>query len=95
MIIGAEDGKRVRANSVHPGVIRTRMTAPIIETFAAGAGISVEQAEAGVNSAVRFRERGGPADIANTIAFVASDEVGYVSGAAFRVDGGWSVISAG
>ena len=29
------------------------------------------------------------------IAYPASDETGYVTGASFRVDGGWSVTSAG
>jgi NAD(P)-dependent dehydrogenase (short-subunit alcohol dehydrogenase family) len=94
-IIGAEDGKRVRANSVHPGVIRTRMTDDIIATFAANAGIGEADAEAAVNSAVPFKERGEPEDIASMIAFLASDEAGYITGASFRVDGGWSVISAG
>ncbi len=94
-IIGAEGGRRVRANSVHPGVIRTRMTDAIIHTFAQGAGISDEEAEAGVNAAVPFAERGEPDDIASMIAYLASDEAGYVTGASFRVDGGWSVISAG
>lgn len=94
-LVGAEDGKRVRVNSVHPGVIRTRMTDQIIDTFATGAGISFAEAEATVNSAVAFGERGEPDDIANMIAFLASDEAGYVTGSAFRVDGGWSVTSAG
>jgi NAD(P)-dependent dehydrogenase (short-subunit alcohol dehydrogenase family) len=94
-IIGAEGGKRVRANSVHPGVIRTRMTDNIIRTFAAGAGISESDAEAGVNSAVPFRQRGEPEDIAGMVAYLASDEARYITGASFRVDGGWSVISAG
>ncbi|HEX7710730.1 MAG TPA: SDR family oxidoreductase [Sphingomonadaceae bacterium] len=94
-IIGAEDGKRVRANSVHPGVIRTRMTDAIIDTYAATAGLSPAEAEAGVNSAVPFGERGEPEDVASMITYLASDEAGYITGASFRVDGGWSVISAG
>jgi len=94
-LIGCEGGKRVRANSVHPGVIRTRMTDDIISTFAGNAGITSDEAEAIVNSGVPFRERGEPEDIASTIAFLASDEARYVTGAAFRVDGGWSVTSAG
>lgn len=94
-IIGAENGNRVRANSIHPGVIKTRMTDNIIQTFAESAGISDQEAEAGVNSAVPFGERGEPEDIANMIAFLASDEAGYITGASFRVDGGWSVTSAG
>jgi len=94
-LIGCEGGKRVRANSVHPGVIRTRMTDDIIATFADNAGISAKEAEAIVNSGVPYRERGEPDDIANMITYLASDEAKYITGSAFRVDGGWSVTSAG
>lgn len=94
-IIGAEGGRRVRANSVHPGVIRTRMTDAIIHTYARNAGITDQEAEAGVNSGVPFGARGEPEDIASMIAFLASAEARYITGASFRVDGGWSVISAG
>lgn len=94
-IIGAADGKRVRCNSVHPGVIRTRMTDSIIATFAGMQGVDEAAAEAIVCSAVPFGVRGEPCDVASLIGFLASDAASYVTGAAFRVDGGWSVTSAG
>jgi NAD(P)-dependent dehydrogenase (short-subunit alcohol dehydrogenase family) len=94
-ILGAADGGRVRCNSVHPGVIRTRMTDSIIQSYAANTGISEVEAEAGINSAVPFGVRGAPDDVAGMIAYLVSDDAAYVTGASFRVDGGWSVISAG
>jgi glucose 1-dehydrogenase/3-oxoacyl-[acyl-carrier protein] reductase len=32
---------------------------------------------------------GEPRDIATVVAFLASDEAGYVTGQSFYVDGGW------
>lgn len=94
-LIGARDGKRVRVNSVHPGTIRSRMLENIVSTFADAAGISVAEAERTVASAVPMAEFGEPADIASMIAYLVSDEAKYITGTAMRVDGGWSVTSAG
>lgn len=93
--LGARDGARVRCNSVHPGVIRTRMTDSIIASFAAAQGTGEAEAEAIVCSAIPFGTRGTVEDIAALIGYLASDAAGYVTGSAFRCDGGWSVISAG
>jgi 3alpha(or 20beta)-hydroxysteroid dehydrogenase len=46
-------------------------------------------------SVVPFKVRGTPADVANLILFLASDESAYVTGSEFQVDGGWHVINAG
>ncbi|NBC36157.1 SDR family oxidoreductase [Novosphingobium sp. FSY-8] len=94
-LIGARDGKRVRVNSVHPGTIRSRMLMAIIDSFSQAANVSQEEAEAVVASAVPMREIGEPEDIAGMIGYLVSDTAKYVTGAAMRVDGGWSVTSAG
>lgn len=94
-IIGAQDGKRVRCNSVHPGVIKTRMTDSIVESYAAMAGVDEAEAEAAVCANIPMRVRGQPEDIAALIAYLASDEAGYVTGGQFTADGGWTVLSAG
>jgi NAD(P)-dependent dehydrogenase (short-subunit alcohol dehydrogenase family) len=94
-LIGAQGGARVRCNSVHPGVIRSDMTDRIIATFGASAGLDAPAAEALVCSAIPFGVRGDPADVAQLIGYLASDAAVYVTGAAFKVDGGWSVTNAG
>jgi dihydroanticapsin dehydrogenase len=40
-----------------------------------------------------MRRYGNPDEIASVVAFLASDEAGYVTGAEWRVDGGLSVQS--
>ncbi|MEI9852706.1 MAG: SDR family oxidoreductase [Sphingomonas sp.] len=94
-MIGAEGGKRVRCNSVHPGVIRTRMTETILAAFSAGTGMPLDQAEKAFVSVVPFGEQGTPTDVANTVLFLASDESSYVTGSEFKVDAGWLVKNAG
>ena len=88
-IIGARDGARVRCNSVHPGVIRTRMTDDIIAAFADAQGIKAAEAEAAVCAAVPFGERGVPEDVARLIGYLASDEapMSPARGSAWTGDG--------
>ncbi|MGV7216020.1 SDR family oxidoreductase [Bradyrhizobium sp. UFLA05-112] len=94
-IIGAADGKRVRCNSVHPGIIKTRMTDTIFAEFAKNTGKTDAEVEQMLCASVPFGKRGVPEDVAEMILYLSSDESRYVTGAAFRVDGGWSVTGAG
>jgi 3(or 17)beta-hydroxysteroid dehydrogenase len=91
---GSRDGKRVRCNSVHPGVIRTRMLRDIYVAIARKAGITPEEAERANLRAVPFGEVGEPRDVAYLNLYLASDESRYVTGSEFQVDGGWHLVDA-
>ncbi len=69
--------RNVTANAVTPGYIETDMTA----------GLS-EDVKAEFNKQIPLGRMGSPADIAAAVAFLASDEAGYVTGQILSVNGG-------
>lgn len=71
----------VRSNVVCPGMIRT----PLSAEFYAQPG--VEQARSAATASGRVGE---PEDIANAVAFLASQRAGYVNASEIMVDGGMS-----
>jgi 3(or 17)beta-hydroxysteroid dehydrogenase len=92
---GARDGVQIRCNSVHPGVIQTRMVDSIYEQIGKASNLSREEAEAGTLAHVPLGHLGEPDDVAFLILYLASDEAKYVTGSAFSVDGGWHLVQAG
>lgn len=94
-VVGAQEGARVRCNTVHPGSIRTRMSDSMFTAVAKSRGITFEQVEERVSAAIPFGKRGEPTDIANAVLYLCSDEAAYVTGTEFKIDGGWSLKSAG
>lgn len=93
-LVGARNGAKVRVNSIHPGVIKTRMTDNIIKEVAEASAISEAEAEALMAAAVPFGERGHPDDIAHLILYLASDESRYMTGSELKIDGGWLIKDA-
>ncbi len=93
-VFGSRDGLRIRCNSVHPGVIRTRMLDHIYEQIGQLANISAAAAEQLSLKQVPFGEVGEPDDVAWMILYLASDEAKYVTGSEFMVDGGWHLVDA-
>lgn len=70
----------IRVNSIHPGYIDTQM---LRDEFA-GLG---EGAEEAVLATIPMGRLAGPEEIAPTVAFLASDDASYISGAEIIIDG--------
>jgi meso-butanediol dehydrogenase / (S,S)-butanediol dehydrogenase / diacetyl reductase len=78
---------KIRVNSISPGSVRT----PILELAArtyGGEGVSVEQAFERFGSAHPIGRIGEPEEVAELIAFLASDKAGFITGSDYRIDGG-------
>jgi 3-oxoacyl-[acyl-carrier protein] reductase len=74
----------ITANAIAPGFIATDMTA----ATAARLGISFEDFKAGAAKGIPVQRVGQPEDIANAVAFFASEAAGFVSGQVLYVAGG-------
>src|SRR5215467_3338115 len=74
----------VTVNAVAPGFIVTDMTA----ATAARMGVEFEQFQQRAAAEIPVRRVGRPVDIANVIAFLASDDASFVSGQTIYVAGG-------
>jgi len=74
----------VNVNTVAPGFVETRMTRATAERM----GVDFEAFKVGAASQIPLRRIGQPEDIASVIAFLCSDEAGFVSGQTLYVRGG-------
>jgi NAD(P)-dependent dehydrogenase (short-subunit alcohol dehydrogenase family) len=77
-------GTNVRFNALCPGLIETGMTTTTFDS-ARKRGTSHKIGQ--LNPQKRY---GLPSEIANVVAFIASDEASYMNGQAIAVDGGLS-----
>jgi len=76
---------RIRVNAVMPGVIETGMTGPMLT------GPNGMAHRAGLLSDTPVGRLGGPEDVANAVAFLASDEAAFITGDCILVDGGQTI----
>ncbi|MBM84899.1 MAG: 3-beta hydroxysteroid dehydrogenase [Rhodospirillaceae bacterium] len=84
----ARKGYNIRCNSVHPGYIETELARGSMNL---GDGDPVANYRARI-SVTPMGVAGEPADVANAVLFLASDEARHVTGAELVVDGGLTAV---
>jgi 3-oxoacyl-[acyl-carrier protein] reductase len=72
--------RNIRVNAVAPGMIETDMS-QVVRNLAGDQ----------IKKAIPLKRIGKPEEIANVVAFLASDEASYLTGQVIRVDGGLSL----
>jgi NAD(P)-dependent dehydrogenase (short-subunit alcohol dehydrogenase family) len=79
--------QRVRVNSISPGSVRTPLLSLAARTYG-GEGVTEEQAFARFGAAHPIGRIGEPEEVADLVAYLASDKAGFITGSDFRIDGG-------
>jgi NAD(P)-dependent dehydrogenase (short-subunit alcohol dehydrogenase family) len=82
----AKQKLNIRSNSIHPTYIDTPILDPLRQAF------GKEEAEAKLGRQIPLGHIGEPADIANAVLYLASDESKFMTGAELKLDGGISAM---
>ena len=83
---GVRDG--VRVNAINPGSIKTDRLTARIRTLADQRGIAEEEAVREMTARMGVARFGEPDEVADAVAFLASDRAAYIQGAVLDIDGG-------
>lgn len=83
----AHHGHNIRANSIHPGIIRTRMLEQYVDSLVA-AGQDAEAAWRPLQDLAPLRRVGRIEDVAAAAVYLASEEASFVNATELVVDGG-------
>ncbi len=73
----------IRCNSIHPGAIRTPMTAGLMST---------DEATKALLASTILRRPAEPREVSYPVLFLASSEASYITGAEIMVDGGYTTV---
>lgn len=78
----------IRVNALSPGITDTPMQARVLGEVAASRGVTPEQLAASRLTTVPMRRTASPAEMAQIVCWLLSDESAYITGQVINADGG-------
>jgi 3-oxoacyl-[acyl-carrier protein] reductase/bacilysin biosynthesis oxidoreductase BacG len=84
----AEAANNILVTTVCPGPILTERQTRLLQDAARSKGITVEAAQREATASIPLRRMGRPEEVADAVAFLASERASYITGSIVIVDGG-------
>lgn len=85
----------IRSNVICPGLVRTEMAERGLGFLAAEKGVPLETVMEEVVRYYPLRRAATPEEIGRSIAFLASDDASFITGAVLSADGGAGIVDVG
>jgi 3-oxoacyl-[acyl-carrier protein] reductase/bacilysin biosynthesis oxidoreductase BacG len=84
----AEAANNILVTTVCPGPILTERQTTLLQDAARAKGTTIEAAQREATTAIPLRRMGRPEEVADAVAFLASERASYITGSLVIVDGG-------
>ena len=85
--LAVEYPKTLRVNAIRPGTVETPFVEGYLDKFHKH---NKEEIRAELRARQPIGRLGRPEEVASMVRYLASDEAGFISGAAMAIDGGWT-----